>query len=187
MLRTRRELASRAGGPSDSGALSRRSVELTSSACIVRSDRLPPENEAKESSEMDRIFEKRSPLLLLVGCAVLCWASVATASPERTALTSAASTSQLARTHAPQNRQLAGTGGAGSKPPPRGSSAELQGGSSADRYGGSSADRGGIAGPQDRRHGKFKSDDQIEEEQREESEVRRARRRAEEAQEQGSN
>lgn len=41
--------------------------------------------------------------------------------------------------------------GAGAQPPPRGSSAQIQGGSSADRYGGSSADRGGVAGAYDRR------------------------------------
>lgn len=38
------------------------------------------------------------------------------------------------------------------EPPPRGSSAQLDGGSSADRYGGTSADRGGIAGPRDIRN-----------------------------------
>jgi hypothetical protein len=38
------------------------------------------------------------------------------------------------------------------KPPARGSSAELNGGSSADRYGGSSADRRGVAGRYDPRN-----------------------------------
>lgn len=39
-----------------------------------------------------------------------------------------------------------------SKPPRRGSSAELNGGSSAERYGGSSADRSGVAGRRDVRN-----------------------------------
>ena len=39
-----------------------------------------------------------------------------------------------------------------SKPPPRGSSAELNGGSSADRYGSHSADRNGVAGRYDTRN-----------------------------------
>jgi len=51
--------------------------------------------------------------------------------------------------------ELAGArsqGGERPEPPPRGSSAQLEGGSSADRYGGTSADRGGVAGPHDIRN-----------------------------------
>jgi hypothetical protein len=48
--------------------------------------------------------------------------------------------------------QLAGRKFEASRPPARGSSAELNGGSSADRYGGTSADERGVAGKHDPRN-----------------------------------
>lgn len=67
-------------------------------------------------------------------------------------------------------------GGSASKPPPRGSSASLNGGSSADRYGGSSADKGGVVGPRDTRLG---SGNRRRDQERQEEREERTRRKQE--------